>query len=187
MKLINLFFMMLITNTVFAVQPPQTVEYVDVLKYQGQWYEIAKITNSFQKKCTQGTTADYKILSAEELQVTNSCIKSTGEVDVAEGRARIEDNVSNAQLKVTFAKIFGKWIYAFGGDYWIIGLEPNYEWAIVGHPTREYGWILSRKSFLSAEQLSEIKKKLSEQGYDVCLFETTPQENGFDKVQRLCD
>lgn len=163
----------------------ETVEAVDLVRYQGQWFEIASIPQSFQKKCLANVTADYKILPDQLVEVLNSCDTSSGR-DVAEGRAKIVDTETNAKLKVTFVKLF-KWVFAFGGDYWIIDLEPNYNYVVVGHPTREYGWILSRQPSLSMQDLVSISERLKEQGYNTCSFITTRQNGGLDMRVPLCE
>ena len=102
----------------------------------------AKIPNSFQDQCVKGTTAKYILTEEGEIRVINSCIDEDGEVDEADGLARIVDKKSNAKLEVSFFSIFG-W-RPIWGDYWVIGLDENYQWAIVGTPSRKYGWVLSR-------------------------------------------
>jgi apolipoprotein D and lipocalin family protein len=177
-------------HSVFAkptTPPPTTVPFVDLNKYQGQWYEIAKIENSFQKKCVGGTTALYTPLANGEIQVINSCTLANGARNIAEGRARVADATTNAKLDVTFAQIFGTWIFAFSGDYWVIGLDAQYDWVIVGHPTREYGWVLARDPYLSWWEKREIKNLLVQQGYNPCDFMTTAQVGGADQSTRFCD
>ncbi|MFP5519540.1 MAG: lipocalin family protein [Bdellovibrionia bacterium] len=162
----------------------QTVESVDLTRYQGKWYEIATIPQSFQKKCLKNVTAEYKILNNGQVEVLNSCDTKSGR-DVAEGRAKVVDSQTNAKLKVTFVKLFN-WVFAFGGDYWIIDLEPNYQYVVVGHPTREYGWILARTPVISDADMESIKEKLVEQGYDLCKFQLTVQDGGTPVKESLC-
>ena len=152
---------------------PKTVKYVDLKKYAGLWYEIAKIPNRFQKHCKRGTTAKYDLRDDGKIVVLNSCIDEDGERDDAEGIARLVDASSNAKLEVSFVSILG--INLFWGDYWIIGLGNDYEYVVVGTPTRKYGWILSRTPKLSDEKLKEIFKILKSQGYDPNKFEMTVQ------------
>jgi apolipoprotein D and lipocalin family protein len=152
---------------------PKVVKYVDLKKYAGLWYEIAKIPNRFQKHCKQGTTAQYKLLENGKIEVINSCIEEDGERDASEGIAQVVDASSNAKLEVSFVSILG--INLFWGDYWIIGLDTNYEYAVVGTPTRKYGWILSRTPKLSEEKLNEAFELLKSQGYEPKKFELTVQ------------
>jgi apolipoprotein D and lipocalin family protein len=149
----------------------QTVNKVDLNKYIGLWYEIAKIPNSFQDQCAYGTTAEYKLLEAGEIQVINKCYKSDGEPDVAEGLAKVVDKKTNSKLEVSFFSILG--FRPFWGDYWIIGLDDNYQWAIVGSPNRKYGWILSRTPSLPDETMNKIFSILKDQYYNPDEFEMT--------------
>ena len=152
---------------------PKVVSHVDLKKYAGLWYEIAKIPNRFQKHCVRGTTAQYKLLENGKIEVINSCIDEDGEKDASEGIVQIVDASTNAKLEVSFVSIFG--INLFWGDYWIIGLDINYEYAVVGTPSRKYGWILSRTPKLSEEKLKEAFEILKSQGYEPKKFEMTTQ------------
>jgi apolipoprotein D and lipocalin family protein len=161
---------LLLSGFVFAQQnPPTTVKYVDLKKYAGLWYEIAKIPNSFQDQCVKNTTAKYTLTEDGEISVTNSCIDKDGEVDDANGVVRVVDKKSNAKLEVSFVSFLG-W-RPFWGDYWIIGLDDNYQWAIVGTPNRKYGWVLSRTKKLDDVTLSKINIILKDQGYNPDKFE----------------
>jgi len=144
--------------------PLKTVEYVDLKKYAGVWYEIARIPNSFQDHCIRGTKAEYSLKENGEIKVINSCIDEDNEIDVADGIARVVDKKSNAKLEVSFVSFLG-W-RPFWGDYWIIGLEENYQWVIVGTPDREYGWILSRTKNPDEETINKIYTILHDQGYN---------------------
>lgn len=174
-----------------APQPPQnqppvkTVDSVDLTRYLGKWFEIATITQSFQKKCVGGTTAEYSQNNDQTINVVNTCNTKKGK-NIANGLAHIIDTETNAKLKVTFVKLFD-WIFAFGGDYWIIELDTNYNWAVVGSKNRKYGWILSRQKSLSNYELHLIADKIKSQGYDLCKFNTTPQDGGFSKIESLCN
>lgn len=150
-------------------KPLMVVNHVDLKKYVGLWYEIAKIPNSFQDQCVKGTTAKYSLKEDGEIEVINSCIDNDGEVDNAKGVARIVDTKNNSKLEVSFFSIFG-W-RPIWGDYWIIGLDENYQWAVIGTPNRKYGWILSRTPKLEKITLDKIFSILIEQGYNPKDFE----------------
>jgi apolipoprotein D and lipocalin family protein len=152
----------------------KVVNKVDLNKYIGLWYEVAKIPNWFQKKCIKNTTAEYSLRDDGKIKVVNSCIQSDGSKDIAEGVAKVVDNKSNAKLEVSFVKILG--IQLFWGDYWIIGLGENYDFALVGSPDRKYGWILSRTKKLPQEKLGRISDLLKLKGYDIKNFEFTVQD-----------
>ncbi len=163
-----------------------TVEYVDLTRYVGQWYEIAAMPQWFQKQCVGDVTANYKTLPNGRIQVINGCLTDKGVVTTTTGEAKVTDSNSNSKLRVTFAKIFRKYIYSFGGDYWIIDLEPNYNYAVIGNPTREYGWILARQPSLPDQDLLAIEANLKSQGYDTCKFLTTVQNGGLNTKMPLC-
>jgi len=154
--------------------PPAIVERVDLQRYVGLWYEIAKIPNTFQRKCAAGTTAQYELREDGRIAVVNQCIKNDGEAIKAKGIAKIVDTKTNAKLKVSFVNLLG-W-RLFWGDYWIIGLDENYRWAVVGHPQRRYGWILSRTPTLEKPALVTVFDLLREQGYNPDDFELTKQK-----------
>lgn len=152
----------------------ETVKYVDIEKYAGKWYEIAKIPNKFQKKCAKNTTAFYEIIENKKISVVNSCVTSNNEIIKATGIAKVIDDKTNAKLKVSFVKILG--INLFWGDYWIIGLDKDYRFAVIGTPNRKYGWILGRTPKLEEKDLDTIKEVLKKNGYNFDDFEFTPQD-----------
>ena len=151
-----------------------TVNKVDLNKYTGLWYEVAKIPNSFQDQCAYGTTAEYKIDEDGDIIVTNSCYDDEGKLDVAEGLAKVVDKNTNAKLEVSFVSFLG--IRPFWGDYWIIGLDENYQWAIVGTPGRKYGWVLSRTPSLPDSTMQTIFEILKSQHYNPDDFEISEQK-----------
>lgn len=173
MKYILIMIGIVSANLIAQQNPLKTVKYVDLKKYAGTWYEIAKIPNSFQDHCVKGTTAKYQLTEDGEIAVINSCIDKDGKVDDADGVARIVDKKSNAKLEVSFVSFFG-W-RPFWGDYWIIGLDENYKWAIVGTPNRKYGWILSRTPKLDNETMDQLFQILRDQGYNPKDFEMSEQ------------
>ncbi len=151
--------------------PLQTVERVDLKRYAGTWYEIATIPMSFQKGCT-GVTATYTLRSDGDVDVVNTCRKERvdGELKTAKGKAWSVDP-SNAKLEVRF-------FWPFHGSYWVIDLDPDYGWAVVGHPSREYLWILSRTPTMDPAVYDGILGRLRAQGYDTGKLVRTPQPPG---------
>jgi apolipoprotein D and lipocalin family protein len=151
--------------------PLRTVESVDVKRYMGRWYEIATIPMSFQKGCV-GVTADYTLRPDGEVDVVNTCRKETldGPERSVKGKAWVVDP-SNAKLEVQF-------FWPFHGSYWIIDLDPAYGWAVVGHPSREYLWILSRTPQMDPATYDGILARLRGQGYDVSRLVKTAQLPG---------
>jgi len=152
-----------------APQALETVPHVELARYLGTWYEIASYPQRFQKGCT-GTTATYTLRADGTIEVLNRCARDslTGRVTVARGRAKVVDKNSNARLKVSF-------FWPFWGDYWIIDLGRDYEYAVVGHPSRKYLWILSRTPALAPTVYEGILERLRKQGYDTSRLATTLQ------------
>ncbi len=150
---------------------PMTVKYVDLKRYAGKWYEISKIPNRFQRQCAGNTTAQYTIRDDGKIDVINRCKKEDGTTDEAIGIAKVDDPESNAKLKVSFVRFL--WRSWFWGDYWILALGKEYEFAIVGTPSRKYGWILSRTPEMDPNTYRSVIEKLKEQGYDPNDFELT--------------
>jgi len=158
------------TSTVRSGLPAlQTVASVDLQRYLGTWYEIASFPQSFQRGCT-ATTATYSLKDDGEIEVLNRCRKGslTGRETTALGRARVTDTATNARLEVSF---FGP----FWGDYWIVDLGQDYEYAVVGHPGRDYLWILSRTPELEDGVYAGILERLVAQGYDTARLARTLQ------------
>lgn len=169
-----------------SIEPPvKTVEHVDLIRYLGKWYQIAAIPQFFERNCFSNTLADYSLAESNSISVYNTCSDKDGKLISATGRAKVVDSKSNAKLKVTFLKIFN-WLYLIGGDYWILDLDTNYRWVIVGEQTHKYGWILARDPYLSEEDLRMLSGKLKQQGYDTCKFLTARQNGGPSVRVPLC-
>ena len=149
--------------------PLRTVSHVDLARYTGTWYEIASYPQRFQKGCT-ATTAVYTLREDGTIEVVNRCNRDSldGRETIARGRARVVDHASNAKLEVSF-------FWPFWGAYWIIDLDPEYRFAVVGHPSRKYLWILSRTRTMDPPVYSAILERLSAQGYDVSRLRVTIQ------------
>jgi len=141
-----------------TVYPPlQTVDYVDLEKYAGLWYEIALIPNSFEKGCSC-TTAEYQITGKSYIRVINSCQRK-GKRTYAKGKAFVVKGSNNARLKVQF-------FWPFRGDYYIIGLAEDYSWALVGNPSREYLWILAREKKMDYDTYEKIRELANLKGFN---------------------
>ena len=146
----------------------QTVPHVDLTRYVGRWYEIARYPTRFEKDCASDVTATYTQLSGGKIEVLNECRKAGGQVKRSKGTARVVDKRTNAKLKVTF-------FWPFSGNYWIIDLAPDYSYAVVGEPDRKYLWILSRSSQLTESVYGQILTRVRELGYDPSLLMKTTQ------------
>lgn len=140
--------------------PLEVVPSVDLNRYAGTWYEIARLPNSFQRDCAGNTTATYTLRPGGEIAVRNECRKADGRRKSAQGTARVAGAKDpNAKLKVTF-------FWPFRGDYWIVDLDPEYRWAVVGEPSRRYLWILSREPRLDAALYEQIVQRAKQRGFD---------------------
>lgn len=171
----------------FAKKEVETVSHVDLERYLGTWYEIASIPQRFQKDCASSVEANYSLAESGEVKVVNSCKKKDGEIKKAEARAKVvSKDDSNSKLKVTFVKFIG-WLYMLGGNYWIIDLADDYSYAVVGDPSAEYAWILSRTHEISQDDLEKAMNSLVKNGYDTCDLITTIQDGGFSERKPLCE
>lgn len=159
----------LILGCAAARQPPlEVVPSVDLIRYVGKWYEIASFPTSFQKGCA-GSTADYSLGPDGSIGVLNQCRKEPdGALQSARGTAWVTDPATNAKLKVQF-------FWPFSGDYWIIDLGRDYEYAVVGHPSRDYLWILSRSPRMADETYERVRERVRQKGYDTGRLVKTPQ------------
>ena len=153
--------------------PLEAVPYVDVNRYMGTWYEIATIPQPFQARCEGGVTAQYRLMPDGSVNVYNACQTRRGTIFASEGRGFVVNPGYNSKLDVSFVSAGGRWL--FRGDYWIIELGANYEYAVIGDPSRSFGWILSRTCSLPVETLNGIFSRLTANGYDVSTFEMTDQ------------
>ncbi len=144
-----------------------SVAAVDLQRYAGRWFEIGSFPMYFQRKCIGDTTAEYALKPDGEVSVTNRCRTESG-FDEAQGTAWAAEAGNNARLKVSF-------FWPFRSDYWVIGLDPDYRWAVVGNPNRKYLWILSRTPDLPKPLLDEALKAATAQGYDLGQLRYTAQ------------
>ena len=148
------------TSERMHLPPLATAANVDVSQYLGRWFEVASFPQSFQRGCT-ATTATYSLRDDGDLDVLNRCRDKvpSGPEREALGRARIANRAEPAKLEVSFFQ-------PFWADYWIVEVGNNYEYAVVGHPSRDYLWILSREPRLPAETYDAIVARLQSAGYE---------------------
>jgi apolipoprotein D and lipocalin family protein len=137
---------------------PEVVPSVNLEQYSGLWYEIAHSPNYFQKNCVR-STADYKVLDEKSVSVKNVCFKENGDTSDISGKAKIVNPEGPAKLKVRF-------IWFARGDYWIVDLDPNYQWAIVSGPKKKSTFILARKAPMDPELLTQLITSLKARGFD---------------------
>ena len=154
---------------------PRVAEHVDLDRYMGRWHEIARIPTRFQKSCECCATATYSRRDDGTVDILNECVEADGSVKTAKAEARVSKG-SNARWRATFFKFLGLGVAK--GDYWILGLDEDYAWAVVGDPDREFGWILAREPALTAAQRDAVDALLVDRGYDPAAFVPTPGEGG---------
>lgn len=152
-----------------ANKPLDVVPSVDLQRYLGTWYEIATIPHFFQKDCV-GVTASYSLRPDGDIDVVNTCHKKTpdGPLKTAKGKAWVVDKATGAKLKVRF-------FWPFSGDYWIIDLDADYQWAVVGAPDRDYLWILCRTPRMDEALYQELLNKARAKGFDTSRLKRTLQ------------
>lgn len=148
----------------------RTVEAVDVGRYMGRWYEIARYPAWFQRRCAKNTVAEYALQADGTVRVENLCTTADGRIIRARGTARIADAATRAKLKVKFN------FFMPAGDYWIVDLDPEYQWAVVGEPKRRFLWVLSRTPEIDEETYRAICARLREQQYDPGRLVRMPQD-----------
>ena len=148
----------------------KTVEYVDVKRYMGTWFEIAKFPQRFEKGLV-GITANYSLLPDGKVRVLNSGFKKdfNGKLKTIKGKAWVADTATNAKLKVSF-------FWPFAGNYWILELGKDYEYAVVGEESRKYLWILSRTPQMDEAVYNELLKRMQDKGFDISKLEKIPQK-----------
>lgn len=160
-----------------ADQTVKTIATLDVPRYLGTWYEIAKFPNWFQKKCVGNTKAVYTVKPDGNLRVLNSCKTANGETSEAEGAARQIGAKDSPRLEVRFAPEWLSFLPLVWGDYWVIDLDPQYQVAAVSDPRREYLWVLSRTPQLDPKVYEDLLLRLKQQQFDVRKLELTSQKN----------
>ena len=148
---------------------PQPAKPVEVERYLGRWYELARYEAGFQKDC-EAVTADYSLTAPDRIKVVNACRKGSinGKVEQATGKAKIVAGSGDAKLKVSF---FGP----FYGDYWVLDRAEDYSWSIVGEPSGRYLWLLHRQPNPGIATFDAMKRRAAELGYDIRLLRVTQQ------------
>ena len=147
--------------------PLPTVASVELPRYMGSWFEIAKLPNRFQASCASDTVATYR-LQDDGVEVINRCRHADGSVDSIEGRAKAVPGSAGSRLRVSF-------FWPIYGDYWVLALDPDYQTALIGAPSRQYAWILSRSATLDEGRLQALLERAQALGFDRAAFTRTPQ------------
>ena len=150
-----------------------TVDQLEIEKYLGKWYAVAGITKFFNESCAWGNMAQYSLREDGRIDVLNSCYTQNGEKREVRAVAWRPDESEPGKLKVSFLPLFNYRLFA--ADYWVIELGDDYEYAVVGHPTRNFGWILNREPIMKEQKLQAILARLERAGYDPSDFKINPQ------------
>lgn len=158
-----------------APAPLQTIPRLDVQRYLGTWYEIAKYPNRFQRQCVSDTQARYTLLADGQLAVVNRCRQANGEMAEAVGQARQVGAADSPRLKVRFAPAWLSFLPMVWGDYWVIDLDPDYQLVAVSEPQREYLWILARRPQVEPAAYQALLGRLQAQGLDTGRLDMSPQ------------
>lgn len=159
-----------------VAQPPklQPVPRVDPQRYAGTWYEVARLPNRFQTQCAGDVVATYAPRPDGTIDVTNRCRTESGALDEAGGHATPQDP-TNAKLRVSFLPAALRWLPFARGDYWVLALDADYRWAMVGAPGRDFLWILSRQPTLPEDELGTLLGQAREMGFPADKVVRTPQ------------
>lgn len=166
--------------------PLQTVSDFDAQRYLGTWHEIAAIPAWFQRDCASDTMASYAPAPEPgQIAVTNSCRTADGALDTALGRARFTAPPNEGRLELAFVDVGGVWLWPIAGDYEVLTLDPGYRWSLVGHPSRDYAWILAREPRLDAPTLAMLHQRLATERYGPCRLIVTAKDDP-RRGQSLC-
>jgi apolipoprotein D and lipocalin family protein len=152
---------------------------LDLSRYMGTWYQVALYPNRFQRQCVSDTTATYRLLPSGEVEVRNRCKTRQGDMDEALGLAQTLGAVESgrltpARLRVSFVPQWLRWSGVGWGAYWVIQLAPDYRYAVISEPSREYLWILARTPSLAADDDARIRDTLKQQGFDLARLQAHP-------------
>jgi apolipoprotein D and lipocalin family protein len=181
LKLASLLTMALATPV--AATPPQAavrqvtaVPSVDLARYAGELFEIARYPNYFQRKCLGNVTATYVRRPDGKIDVINRCRVDDGKTIEAKGLAKIGDAKTGSKLKVRFAPAMLSFLPFVWADYWVLGLADDYSWALVGTPDRKYLWILARATTMTDEAYARVIAAAQANGFDTTRLVRTPQQ-----------
>lgn len=144
----------------------RAVSSVDLKRYAGKWFEIARYPNKFQKNCVGNATATYSQKTDDQIEVLSQCVKKNGTPEILKTDAKISDKTTNAKFDVKNAP----------GDFWIVDLDPNYGYAAVGDPKRQNLWILSRDPEMKDAVYQNILRRVEKMGFNPGKLVKTPQK-----------
>ncbi len=152
---------------------PNTVPFLDLGRYMGRWYEIARLPYFTQRRCTQDVLADYLLGEDGMVYVTNRCTHADGGFGTAKGIARVVDRNSNSRFEISFRTLYG--VHVLWDHYWVIGLGADYEYALVGQPSRRRGWVLARDPQPAEALIQQWLTEFADKGFPAQAFKRTRQ------------
>jgi len=155
--------------------PLEAITSLDVPRYMGTWYEIAKYPNWFQKRCIANTSATYAVQPNGMLQVLNRCQKEDGSMSEALGAAKQVGDANSPKLEVRFAPAWLSFLPFVWGNYWVIDLDPQYQLAAVSEPSRKYLWVLSRSKTVEPKAYEALLQRLKQKGFNLDAIEISKQ------------
>ncbi|MGE7137248.1 lipocalin family protein [Luteibacter sp. NPDC031894] len=150
-----------------ATSPVTAVSHLDLERYAGTWHEIARLPMYFQRKCAAGVTATYTLRPDGTVAVHNECTTAEGKRIASDGVARRPEPFAQGKLEVRFAPAWLSWLPLVWADYWVIALDEDYQWAMVGQPGQKYLWILSRTASIEGKIFASLKDRAVAMGYDL--------------------
>ncbi len=157
---------------------PTTVARVDLTRFMGRWYEMARLPYFTERRCVADVVADYRLGEDGMIHVSNRCRYRDGRIGEARGLARVLDAGHNARLQISFRMLYG--VYMFWDDFWVIGLgnDYDYKYALIGQPTRTRAWVLARDPATADAQVDTWLREFGEKGFPAENFLRTRQKDG---------
>ena len=149
-----------------TLAPLEPIASLDLPRYMGRWYELARYPNRFQQQCIGAATAEYTLLPKGTVRVVNQCPKPGGKVDQAIGEARRVGPDGSPTLQVRFAPAWLSFLPQVWGNYWVVELDAAYQVAVVSEPKREFLWVLSREPNVPAAQWAALEVRLQALGFE---------------------
>lgn len=153
---------------------PATVEKVDLNRFMGRWYEMARLPYFTERRCVANVMADYRLGDDGMVHVHNRCQYKDGRIGQAKGVARVLDYGRNARLQISFRMLYG--VYVFWDDYWIIGLGADYDYALIGQPTKNRAWVLARDPSSDSQKVDAWLNEFADKGFPATGFLRTRQD-----------
>ena len=163
-------------------KPLQTVDKVQLDRYLGVWYEIARKPMYFENKCSRDVTATYTLNENGNVSVTNRCLSKDGQLQQSIGEAFVQNAPFNTKLKVSFLPEAIRWLSVARGDYWILKIDDDYQTVLIGEPRRKYMWVLSRSAQPDQAVVNEYLEYAKSVGYNLTDLIHTKQTHNTLKI-----